>query len=133
MNVRALADQRDTLSTAIARIDRLGQNSTTEVYCYYSEGMWYSGKSEVEPQCPADTVERNILDLGAKQGLSLYIKDHSTGTLLGMSENAQEGQAKKVDSQSKKQKGKGDFVHSSISSKSCYYPYTDVTLRFQRG
>ena len=35
------------------------------VYCYYAE----------------DTVERNILDLAARQGLSLYTKDNSSGTL----------------------------------------------------
>ncbi|KAG9310910.1 putative E3 ubiquitin-protein ligase [Chiua virens] len=50
---------------AIARIDRMGQVRATEVFCYYAE----------------DTVEKNILDLAARQGLSLYTKDNSAGSL----------------------------------------------------
>ncbi|KAH9068111.1 SNF2 family N-terminal domain-containing protein [Lactarius deliciosus] len=50
---------------AIARIDRLGQSRPTEVYCYYAE----------------DTVERNILDLAVRRGLSLYTTDRARGTV----------------------------------------------------
>ena len=74
------------LAPAIARIDRMGQTRSTEgkvfsptlkaylttdhclilsVYCYFA----------------TDTVEQNILDLGAKQGQSLYTKENSVGTL----------------------------------------------------
>lgn len=40
---------------ALARVDRLG-GQDTEVYCYYAE----------------DTVEKNILDLAHRRGISLY-------------------------------------------------------------
>jgi E3 ubiquitin-protein ligase SHPRH len=50
---------------AIARVDRMGQTRSTEVFCYFAE----------------DTLERNILDLAARQGLSLYTKENCTGTI----------------------------------------------------
>jgi E3 ubiquitin-protein ligase SHPRH len=50
---------------AIARVDRMGQTRPTEVFCYYAE----------------DTLERNILDLAARQGLSLYTKETCSGTV----------------------------------------------------
>ena len=64
----------------------------------------------------ADTVERNILDLAAKRGLSLYTKDHAIGTVkvtsFEMDKNRQ------IDSpvkNSKKQKGqKGDFIFKCV-------------------
>ncbi|KAF8343895.1 SNF2 family N-terminal domain-containing protein [Cantharellus anzutake] len=43
---------------AIARVDRLGQNKATSVFCYYAE----------------DTIERNILDLAYRRGQSLYVE-----------------------------------------------------------
>ena len=43
MNVfRPAKHKPDLLCLAIARIDRMGQDSETEVYCYYSEGMMHT-------------------------------------------------------------------------------------------
>ncbi|QRW14958.1 RNA recognition motif protein [Ceratobasidium sp. AG-Ba] len=46
---------------AIARVDRLGQTRATKVFCYYCD----------------ETVEKNILDLAALQGKSLYVAQGS--------------------------------------------------------
>ena len=62
------------------------------VYCYYAE----------------ETVERNILDLAAKQGLSLYTRDNAAGT-LNVTPFAADSDKKQVDAPAKKVL-KGDFV-----------------------
>lgn len=93
---------------AIARIDRMGQTRPTEgnhsrvlvslphacflVYCYYAE----------------DTVERNILDLAARQGLSLYTKENAAGT-VNVSSFAADNDKTAVDAPIKKAQ-KGDFI-----------------------
>ncbi|KAJ7050573.1 SNF2 family N-terminal domain-containing protein [Mycena amicta] len=78
---------------AIARIDRMGQTRPTEVYCYYAE----------------DTVEKHILDLAARQGLSLYTKENSVGSILDVTSLA-EDETKKIRSPVKKKMQKGDFI-----------------------
>ncbi|KAK2460408.1 hypothetical protein APHAL10511_007573 [Amanita phalloides] len=78
---------------AIARIDRMGQTRSTEVYCYYAE----------------DTVERNILDLAARQGLSLYTQDKSEGTLDLTSFSNITAEKPRMEAPTKKQQ-KGDFI-----------------------
>ncbi|KAJ7746946.1 SNF2 family N-terminal domain-containing protein [Mycena maculata] len=78
---------------AIARIDRMGQTRPTEVFCYYAE----------------DTVEKNILDLAARQGTSLYTKNNSVGSILNMASLAGDGEKKVVDAPAKKVQ-KGDFI-----------------------
>lgn len=59
-----------------------------------------------------DTVEKNILDLAARQGLSLYTKDNSAGS-FNVTSFAMDSQKKLVDSP-RKSKGqppqKGDFI-----------------------
>ena len=62
------------------------------VYCYYAE----------------ETVERNILDLAAKQGLSLYTRENAVGA-LNVTPFAAESTRKQVDAPAKKVL-KGDFV-----------------------
>ncbi|KZS95380.1 hypothetical protein SISNIDRAFT_408473 [Sistotremastrum niveocremeum HHB9708] len=91
---------------AIARIDRMGQDRDTEVFCYYSE----------------DTVEKNILDLGVKQGMSLYTKDRATGTLVNVEEEGSLVSQKAVDAPIKGKKQKGDFVHSADDMMSILLP-----------
>ena len=85
--------------SAIARIDRMGQTRATEVYCYYAE----------------DTVERNILDLAARQGLSLYTKANSAGT-LDVSSFAHENEKTKIDNSPVKKVQKGDFIFKCVSA-----------------
>ncbi|KAK0200494.1 SNF2 family N-terminal domain-containing protein [Desarmillaria ectypa] len=97
---------------AIARIDRLGQTRPTEVYCYYAE----------------DTVERNILDLAARRGLSLYTKGNSAGTLNASSFDVAGGD-KDIDSPSKKKHAlKGDFISKIDDMLAILFPhmYEDV-------
>ena len=62
------------------------------VYCYYAE----------------DSVERNILDLAAKQGLSLYTRENAAGH-LNVTPFAADSDKNQVDAPSKKVL-KGDFV-----------------------
>ncbi|KAJ3518518.1 hypothetical protein NM688_g9427 [Phlebia brevispora] len=89
---------------AIARIDRMGQTRPTEVFCYYAE----------------DTVERNILDLAARQGLSLYTKENSAGTLTAAAVAAPGKKA--VDAPSKKAQ-KGDFVFKTDDMLAIFFPH----------
>ncbi|KAH8818676.1 SNF2 family N-terminal domain-containing protein [Flagelloscypha sp. PMI_526] len=97
---------------AIARIDRMGQKKPTEVYCYYTE----------------NTLEKNILDLAAKKGLSLYTKDNSVGT-LDSSFAAKEEQSQEVEapntSKTKKAKAvmKGDFVMKMEDMQAILWPH----------
>jgi E3 ubiquitin-protein ligase SHPRH len=55
-----------------------------------------------------DTVERNILDLAVKQGLSLYTKENSVG-LLNVSSLAIDTE-KKGGGSTKKKVQKGDYI-----------------------
>ncbi|KZO97524.1 hypothetical protein CALVIDRAFT_562880 [Calocera viscosa TUFC12733] len=75
---------------AIGRVDRMGQTRATEVFCYYA----------------IDTVEKGVLDLAARNGVSIYTKDHARGT-LDLSELGDEGVSR---SPKKGVKGKGDFM-----------------------
>ncbi|KAI0920308.1 hypothetical protein AcV5_010081 [Taiwanofungus camphoratus] len=90
---------------AIARIDRMGQTKPTEVYCYYAE----------------ETVERNILDLAARRGQSLYTKDNSAGT-LDVSAFSMDADKNTVDSPAKKMQ-KGDFVFKSEDMLAILFPH----------
>ncbi|OJT14448.1 hypothetical protein TRAPUB_9026 [Trametes pubescens] len=97
---------------AIARIDRMGQTKPTEVYCYYAE----------------DTVERNILDLAAKQGLSLYTRDNAAGT-LNVTPFAADADKKKVDAPAKKVQ-KGDFVYKMEDMLAILFPHLYEDLEY---
>jgi len=99
---------------AIARIDRMGQRKPTEVYCYYAE----------------ETVEKNILDLAARQGLSLYTQDNSAGTLnvMPFALDAQ----KKNDSQVKKVQ-KGDFIYKTEDMLAILFPFMSFYEDYLEG
>ncbi|KAH9943662.1 SNF2 family N-terminal domain-containing protein [Amylocystis lapponica] len=97
---------------AIARIDRMGQTRPTEVYCYYAE----------------ETVERNILDLAAKQGQSLYTKDNSAGT-LNTTTFATDSDKQAVDSPAKKVQ-KGDFVFKTDDMLAIFFPHLFEDLEY---
>ncbi|KAI0742548.1 SNF2 family N-terminal domain-containing protein [Daedaleopsis nitida] len=90
---------------AIARIDRMGQTRPTEVYCYYAE----------------DSVERNILDLAAKQGLSLYTRENASGH-LNVTPFAADSDMKQVDAPTKKVQ-KGDFVYKTDDMLAIFFPH----------
>lgn len=119
---------------AIARIDRMGQKKPTEgaeprechlfrsvlihrplVYCYYAEGgasvSWL--RCSLTNALPADTLEKNILDLAAKKGLSLYTKSNSAGSVdVAFAGEEALDQTIEAPGKSKKAKAlqKGDFV-----------------------
>ncbi|KAI0334196.1 hypothetical protein GY45DRAFT_1318648 [Cubamyces sp. BRFM 1775] len=97
---------------AIARIDRMGQTKPTEVYCYYAE----------------DTVERNILDLAAKQGLSLYTRENAAGT-LNITPFAIDADKIKVDAPAKKVQ-KGDFVYKTEDMLAILFPHLYEDLEY---
>ncbi|KAH9986179.1 hypothetical protein BJV74DRAFT_878530 [Russula compacta] len=90
---------------AIARIDRLGQLRPTE-----------------------DTVERNILDLAVRQGLSLYTADRARGT-VDMTGLAPEGENSIVDAPAKKQQ-KGDFIFRLDDMMSILFPHLCEDMEF---
>lgn len=85
-------------------MDRLGQERQTEVYCYATES----------------TVEKNILDLGARKGLSLFTKDSADTMLDIMKYSEQDKQP--VDGAKKLQK-KGDFVAKADDMLACLFPH----------
>ncbi|KAI9509909.1 SNF2 family N-terminal domain-containing protein [Russula earlei] len=97
---------------AIARIDRLGQLRPTEVYCYYAE----------------DTVERNILDLAVRQGLSLYTADRARGT-VDTTALVTEVENPIVDAPAKKEQ-KGDFIFRLDDMMSILFPHLCEDVEF---
>ncbi|KAJ3983056.1 SNF2 family N-terminal domain-containing protein [Lentinula detonsa] len=98
---------------AIARIDRMGQTRPTEVYCYYAE----------------DTVERNILDLAARQGLSLYTKANSAGT-LDVSSFANEKPTIESPAKKKSKAVKGDFISKIDDMLAVLFPHMFEDLEY---
>ncbi|KAJ3508855.1 hypothetical protein NLJ89_g5529 [Agrocybe chaxingu] len=112
---------------AIARIDRLGQTRPTEVYCYYA----------------VDTIERNILDLATRKGLSLYTKDNSSGTVSVSPFLNSESEGQTVDGlddhefrQAKMNKRerallqKGDFIHRLDDMLAILFPHMFEDIEF---
>ncbi|KAJ3979483.1 SNF2 family N-terminal domain-containing protein [Lentinula detonsa] len=97
----------------IARIDRMGQTRPTEVYCYYAE----------------DTVERNILDLAARQGLSLYTKANSAGT-LDVSSFANEKPTIESPAKKKSKAVKGDFISKIDDMLAVLFPHMFEDLEY---
>ncbi len=60
-----------------------------------------------------DTVERNILDLAAKQGLSLYAKENASGS-LNVTSLTVDARKTQIDSPATKAKQKGDFIFRCV-------------------
>ncbi|KAL0068237.1 hypothetical protein AAF712_004622 [Marasmius tenuissimus] len=92
---------------AIARIDRMGQTRPTEVYCYYAE----------------ETVERNILDLAARQGLSLYTKDNAKGSLNSTFGNNTEKEVIEAPKKNAGKNQKGDFISKIDDMLAVLFPH----------
>lgn len=76
---------------ACASLERSKKLIAFTVYCYYAE----------------ETVERNILDLAARQGLSLYTRENYAGTLTVGPVTVP---GKSSIDEPKKRAQKGDFV-----------------------
>ena len=117
----------DVFILAIARIDRMGQTRPTggmafccgivlysqlitvcTVYCYYAEGSSpFESVVLLVLIGGLDTVEKNILDLAARQGLSLYTKENAAGTL---NISALDNDSSKKTIRTRKKVQKGDFI-----------------------
>lgn len=72
------------------------------MFCYYAKGgVYHSLGFDYAHSQILDTIERNILDLAARQGLSLYTKENSAGNLTNVA----------LASTTKSKRGqKGDFI-----------------------
>jgi len=107
----------------------MGQTRSTEVYCYYAEGDTIPVPRSLDLNSwILDTIEKNILDLAARRGLSLYTKENSTGTVNVSTFVAD--QEKKIEAPTKKKTGKaqkGDFISRSVSS-TLNYSYKLINL-----
>jgi E3 ubiquitin-protein ligase SHPRH len=112
----------------------MGQTRPTEVYCYYAEGaLWFPVPQYAHPVILIviwtwlDTVERNILDLAARKGLSLYTKDKAAGT-LDTTSFSQENDQNAIDAPAKKKTQKGDFIFKIDDMLAVLFPhmYEDV-------
>jgi E3 ubiquitin-protein ligase SHPRH len=75
-------------------------------------------------------VERNILDLAARRGLSLYTRDNSEGTLDLTSFSNITAEKPQMDAPAKKKQGaqKGDFIFRVDDMLAVLFPhmYEDV-------
>lgn len=76
------------------------------MYCYYAE----------------DTIERNILDLAARKGLSLYTKANSVGTLI-VSPFTKEGEQVIDNPNKRKAQQKGDFIYKVDDMLAILFPH----------
>jgi E3 ubiquitin-protein ligase SHPRH len=87
------------------------------VFCYYAEGrkVHLSIPHRLISSLYSDTVERNILDLAARKGASLYTKENSAGT-LNIASLATGVEKEVVDAPIKNVKNvqKGDFISKSV-------------------
>ena len=83
------------------------------VYCYYAE----------------DTVERNILDLAARKGLSLYTKDNSIGT-ISVSPFAKESEQIIDNPEKRKAQQKGDFIYKVDDMLAILFPHMFEDLEY---
>ena len=69
-----------------------------------------------------DTIERNILDLAARKGLSLYTKENSSGT-LNVSSFSKESETAIDDPGKKKGLQRGDFIHKVDDMLAILFPH----------
>ncbi|TRM58251.1 SNF2 family N-terminal domain-containing protein [Schizophyllum amplum] len=101
---------------AIARIDRMGQTRSTEVYCYYAE----------------DTIEKNILDLAAKRGLSLYTKANALGTVNVSFAGGDAPTSPRKKSKNKKdmKNQKGDYIMKTDDMLAILFPHMFEDLEY---
>jgi E3 ubiquitin-protein ligase SHPRH len=93
----------------------MGQTKPTEVYCYYAE----------------DTVEKNILDLAARTGLSIYTKDNASKTVnVTDLDKVGEGTKKNMDAPGAKKNQKGDFIFKVDDMLAILFPHMYEDMEF---
>ena len=76
-----------------------------------------------------ETIERNILDLAARKGLSLYTKENSSGT-VSVSPFAQDNEQDVDDPEKRKSIQKGDFIHKVDDMLSILFPHMFEDLEY---
>ena len=69
-----------------------------------------------------DTIERNILDLAARKGLSLYTKENSSGS-LDVSSFSKDNETAIDDPEKKKALQRGDFIHKIDDMLAILFPH----------
>ena len=69
-----------------------------------------------------DTIERNILDLAARKGLSLYTKENSSGS-LNVSSFSQDNETAIDDPEKRKALQRGDFIHKVDDMLAILFPH----------
>ena len=128
--------------TAIARIDRLGQTRPTEgqkkldldsYHCLLSlflrqyivitlkVGLAFICSNRIPKNFP-DTIERNILDLAARKGLSLYTKENSSGS-LNVSSFSKDSETAIDNPEKRKTLQRGDFIHKVDDMLAILFPH----------
>ena len=76
-----------------------------------------------------DTIERNILDLAARKGLSLYTTDNSEGT-VSVSPFANDSEQAVDGPEKRKALQKGDFIHKVDDMLAILFPHMFEDLEF---
>jgi E3 ubiquitin-protein ligase SHPRH len=74
------------------------------------------------PKVFTDTIERNILDLAARKGLSLYTKENSSGS-LNVSSFSKDNETAIDDPGKRKALQKGDFIHKVDDMLAILFPH----------
>ena len=69
-----------------------------------------------------DTIERNILDLAARKGLSLYTKENSSGS-LNLSSFSKDNETAIDDPEKRKALQRGDFIHKVDDMLAILFPH----------
>lgn len=74
-------------------------------------------------------MERNILDLAARKGLSLYTKDNAVGT-VNVSPFVDEGEQAIDDPSKRKAQQKGDFIYKMDDMLAILFPHMFEDLEY---
>ena len=69
-----------------------------------------------------DTIERNILDLAARKGLSLYTKENSSGS-LNLSSFSKDSETAIDNPEKRKTLQRGDFIHKVDDMLAILFPH----------
>ena len=69
-----------------------------------------------------DTIERNILDLAARKGLSLYTKENSSGS-LNLSSFSKDNETAIDNPEKRKTLQRGDFIHKVDDMLAILFPH----------
>ena len=93
------------------------------MYCYYAEGWACFHLLQITLlSLDTDTIERNILDLAARKGLSLYTKENSSGS-LNLSSFSKDSETAIDSPEKRKTLQRGDFIHKVDDMLAILFPH----------